>query len=405
MKWTVEQAGALDAVNRWFKNKTSPTFYLAGYAGTGKTTLARHFADNCSGVVKFAAFMGKAASVLRKKGCVGATTIHSLIYRPIGQTNNKERRELELLIEGEENKDAEDRDPNLGRWRKQLADLTARSKAMFELKKEGDSAITEADLVIVDECYTVDTRMGKDLESFGIPILYLGDPGQLKPVQGRALMADRKPDYVLEEIHRQAANSPIIWLANEIRNGRSAGWGSFGDGQVKILRKAEWDWQQVLKSDQMICGMNKTRRRLNAGTRSRLGFDKIYPLRDDKLICLNNDHDEGLLNGVTCSMLADSIKKGNLLETKISYEGLKMLHYVDPGHFEENYQKRYSYPKFDTVQHFDYGYAITGHKSQGSQWNSVTICDDKMRAQDVDLRRRWLYTTVTRAEEELVVYA
>jgi len=405
MQWTAEQEGALQAVEHWFRNKTSPSFYLAGYAGTGKTTLARHFAENCSGVVKFAAFTGKAASVLRKKGCPGATTIHSLIYRPVGQTNEKQRRSLEILIEVEENKDKADRDPMVETWRKELADLTARSRAMFELRKEGETEIMEADLVIIDECSTVDVKMGADLEGFGVPILYLGDPGQLPPVNGKGLLAKRRPDYTLEEIHRQAKDSPIIWLAHEIRQGRKTAFGSFGDGQVEILKKREWDWQRAIESDQMICGMNKTRRRLNAGARERLGFDKLYPLVDDKLICLNNDHDEGLLNGVTCSMLADSIKKGNLLEARIDYEGMRMLHYIDPGHFEENYQKRLSYPKYDTVQHFDYGYAITGHKSQGSQWPSIVVCDDKMRADDVVHRRQWLYTVVTRAEEGLTVYA
>lgn len=404
MKWTLEQEGALKAVDNWFKNKTSPSFYLAGYAGTGKTTLAKHFAQHC-GVVKFASFTGKAASVLRRMGCPGATTIHSLIYRPVGQTNEAQRRELEMLIELEEKKDKKDRSSNLTTWRRELGELTLRSQAMFELRKENETEIMEADLVIIDECSTINLQMGADLEGFGVPILYLGDPGQLPPVNGKGLLSERKPDYVLKEIHRQAKDSPILWLAHEIRQGRRAQWGEFGDGQVKIIRKAEWDWKSVIKADQMICGMNKTRHRLNAGARSRLGFDKLYPLKDDKLICLNNDHDEGLLNGVGCKMLKDSIKKGNLLEAQIEYEGFKMLHYIDPGHFEENYQKRLSYPKFDTVQHFDYGYAITGHKSQGSQWKDVVICDDKMRANDADHRRRWLYTVVTRAEKNLTVYA
>lgn len=404
MKWTTEQEGALKAVEHWFKNRSAPSFYLAGYAGTGKTTLARHFADNCSGIVKFAAFTGKAASVLQAKGCSGATTIHSLIYRPLGQTNEKQRRSLEILIQGEEIKDRDDRDPNLEKWRKELADLLLRSKALFELCKEDETDITEADLVIIDEVSNIDVRMGLHLESFGVPILYLGDPGQLPPVNGKGLMATRRPDWVLEDIQRQAKDSPIIWLSNEIRHGRNPGIGSFGDGQVAIFKKKDWSWERALESEQIICGMNATRRRLNAGTRNRLGFDKLYPLSNDKLICLNNDHDEGLLNGVTCSMLKDSIKKGNLLEAQINYDGRRMKHYIDPGHFEENYQKRFSYPKPDTVQHFDYGYAITGHKSQGSQWRNVVVCDDKMRAQDHTFRRQWLYTVYTRAEEELTVY-
>lgn len=405
MKWTLEQEGALKAVEDWYRRRETPSFHLAGYAGTGKTTLARHFASHCGGVTKFAAFTGKAASVLRTRGCVGATTIHSLIYRPVGQTNAKQRRELELLIEHEENKAKADRNPNLETWRKELADLTARSRAMFELRKEGESEITEADLVVIDESSMIDQKMGRDLERWGIPILYLGDPGQLPPVNGKGLLANRRPDYVLEEIHRQAAESAIIWLAHEIRQGRNGSFGSFGDGEVEIIRKREWDWERILKADQVICGMNRTRRRLNVGARDRLGFDKLYPLQNDKLICLKNDHDEGLLNGVTCTMDANSVKKGNMLEAQILYEGSRAMHYIDPGHFEENYHKRLSYPKYETVQHFDYGYAITGHKSQGSQWPNVVVCDDKMKSGDIVQRRKWLYTVVTRAEEALTIYA
>lgn len=405
MKWTPEQDGALRAVSEWFKHRSAPSFYLAGYAGTGKTTLARHFAENVSGVTKFAAFTGKAASVLRKRGCYGATTIHSLIYRPIGQTNAKQQRELEMLIEAEENKDKDDRSPNLAKWRRELADLAERSRAMFELRKEEESEITEADLVIIDECSMIDQKMGRDLERFGVPILYLGDPGQLPPVNGKGLLVGSQPDYVLQEIHRQAAESPIIWLAHQIRQGEHARFGSFGDGEVQILRKAEFDWERVLVADQIICGKNQTRYRLNKGARQRLGFQKLYPLQGDKLICLKNDHDEGLLNGVTCESLHNTVKKGNLLEAQILYEGKAMMHYIDPGHFELNYHRRLSYPPYDTVQHFDYGYAITGHKSQGSQWRDVVVCDDKMKADDIAHRRKWLYTVVTRAEEVLTVYA
>ncbi len=85
MQFSPQQDEALKAVSRWLKDGRKPLFRLFGYAGTGKTTLARHFAEDVGGEVQFAAFTGKAAQVLRSKGAANARTIHSLIYRPKGE--------------------------------------------------------------------------------------------------------------------------------------------------------------------------------------------------------------------------------------------------------------------------------------------------------------------------------
>src|SRR6266404_9279040 len=82
-----EQDAALKAVAEWLKAKPGQgnvplVFRLFGYAGTGKTTLARHLAEGVDGKVLYAAFTGKAACVMRSKGCRGASTIHRLIYKP-----------------------------------------------------------------------------------------------------------------------------------------------------------------------------------------------------------------------------------------------------------------------------------------------------------------------------------
>src|SRR5882724_4407249 len=135
-----EQDAALKAVAEWLKAKpgrgnTPPIFRLFGYAGTGKTTLARHIADSADGKVLFAAFTGKAAQVMRNKGCYGASTIHSLIYRA----------------------------------RESGEDIPS-----FELWD--DAPASKAKLIIIDECSMVDAELGRDLMSFGIPVLVLGDP-------------------------------------------------------------------------------------------------------------------------------------------------------------------------------------------------------------------------------------
>ncbi|MEM6463825.1 MAG: ATP-dependent RecD-like DNA helicase, partial [Pseudomonadota bacterium] len=148
MQFSNQQDQALKAVSAWLKQGKSPLFRLFGYAGTGKTTLARHFAEHVDGDVQFAAFTGKAAQVLRSKGAANAKTIHSLIYRPRG----------EEAVEDEE------------------TGKTSISP-MFSLNRQ--SPVAKASLVIVDECSMVDEELGSDLMGFGTPILVLGDPGQL----------------------------------------------------------------------------------------------------------------------------------------------------------------------------------------------------------------------------------
>lgn len=404
MSWTPEQEGALKAVDRWLKgpNRFTP-FYLAGYAGTGKTTLARHFAEHVDGQVIFAAFTGKAASVLRAKGCVGATTLHSLIYRPTGNNNTKRIKELTQLIDKEKLMGEAMNIGELKKWRLEREELTKKTRAMFELRDKNEAEdVTQAALLILDECSMIDEQMRKDIEHFKIPVLVLGDPGQLPPVGGRGGWANQKPDYFLDEIHRQAKDSKIIWLATEVRNGRWPGWMS--DPDCTIAKRKDWDWDNAIAADQIITGKNDSRHKLNSAMRRLKGFDKLYPVLGDKLICLKNNHDEGLLNGVICSAASESKVVGQTVSLSINYENELKRYYVDPGPFEENYHKRTSFPSSDVVQSFDYGYAITCHKSQGSQWPFVLICDDKMRAEDREMRKKWLYTAITRAEDKVMLY-
>lgn len=402
MQWSPDQDRALKAIDEWLKRGDSPRFALGGYAGTGKTTLARHIAENHGGEVKFGAFTGKAASVLRAKGCPNATTIHKLIYQPKGSIGETEIEELQNLIQSEALKKDPD-EMKLFTWRRELEKKTADSNAVFERKQECE--IQEADLVIIDESSMVDRRMGQDLESYDIPVLYLGDPGQLPPVKGKPHLGVNDYDFVLEEIHRQAADSPIIWLANEIRHGNSIKFGELGDGLVKLLPKSDWDMEVIVNADQVITGMNASRHRITRKMRSYIGFEQIFPLANDKLICRRNDHEKGVLNGVTCHALREGTKRGNIIYLDIEYDGRPMGGTIcDPGFFQENYGERTHFPKGDGIQQFDYGYCITGHKSQGSQWGHVVIADDKMRVNDRSQRQKWLYTVVTRAEERLTYY-
>src|SRR3569623_3600695 len=259
MQFTPHQEDALKAVADWLKAKpgtgsTPQIFRLFGYAGTGKTTLATHLAEAVDGEVKFAAFTGKAASVMRGKGCRGATTIHSLIYR--------------ARESGEEI-------PSFDLW--------------------DEAPASKASLIIIDECSMVDPELGKDLLSFDVPLLVLGDPAQLPPIQGGGFFTEAEPDVMLTEVHRQAQDNPIIRLSMDIRAGEYLEPGRYGE--TEVVPKGELDPQRVLDADQVLVGRNNTRRVYNMRMRERRGFKDTMPVAGDKLVCLRNNRKKGLFNG------------------------------------------------------------------------------------------------------------
>src|SRR5882757_8421947 len=257
--FTPHQDAALSAVADWYKakpgrNGTPGIFRLFGYAGTGKTTLARHLAEGVDGKVLFAAFTGKAACVMRSKGCRGASTIHRLIYKP---------------------PESKEEQPSFELWSKAPA--------------------SNAKLIIIDECSMVDAELARDLMSFNVPLLVLGDPAQLPPIQGGGFFTDVKPDAMLTEVHRQAQDNPIVRLSMDIRAGKPLTEGQYGETQV--VRKSDLDPKRVLDADQVLVGRNVTRRAYNARLRERRGFADTLPMVGDKLVCLRNNRRKGLFNG------------------------------------------------------------------------------------------------------------
>jgi exodeoxyribonuclease-5 len=373
MQFAPQQDEALKAVSQWLKGGRSQLFRLFGYAGTGKTTLARHFAENVDGEVVFAAFTGKAAQVLRSKGATNAKTIHSLIYRPRGE---------------EEVEDEETGKTSIA--------------PMFAINRQ--SPVAKAALIIVDECSMVDEALGKDLMSFGTPILVLGDPGQLPPVSGGGYFTNHEPDFLLTDIHRQARDNPIIQLAMQVREGKEIMHGDYGTAQV--ISKGQVTQPLVLEADQVLVGTNRTRRRYNQRLRELKGFTSEYPQSGDKLVCLRNDPAKGLLNGSLWQVMSSSketVKPGiNLMirpedddmdrgAAKIKL--LKAAFEDVEGEIPWSTRKRYD--------EFDYGYALTVHKAQGSQWNNVVLFDESWAFRDT--RERWLYTAITRAAERLTI--
>ena len=373
MKFSPQQDEALTRVADWLRRGDQPIFRLFGYAGTGKTTLARHFAEGVEGGVQFAAFTGKAAQVLRSKGAKSAKTLHSLIYRPRGE---------EAL-----------EDETTG---------TARVSPTFSLNRQ--SPVAKAKLVVVDECSMVDEALGRDLLSFGTPILVLGDPGQLPPVSGGGFFTEAEPDFLLTEIHRQARDNPILELALDAREGRELKLGDYG--AARVITKREVDRDEVLGADQVLVGTNRTRRLYNNRLRELKGFTGALPQSGDKLVCLRNDPAKGLLNGSLWQVMTaspETTKPGTNLLVKPDDDDIdkgmakiKLLKQVfeDPtAEIAWALKRRYD--------DFDYGYALTVHKAQGSQWDDVMLFDESWAFKDS--RERWLYTAITRAAERLTI--
>lgn len=373
MEFSPQQDEALKAVAGWLKAGQPQIFRLFGYAGTGKTTLARYFAEHVDGKVQFAAFTGKAAQVLRSKGAVNARTIHSLIYRPRGEETVED-------------------------------DVTGKTSIspMFSINRQ--SPIAKAKLVVVDECSMVDEELGRDLLSFDTPVLVLGDPAQLPPISGGGFFTEYEPDFLLTEIHRQARDNPIIRLALDVREGREFMRGNYGTAQV--IGREEVDQELVLSADQVLVGINRTRRRYNRRLRELKGFGAAYPQAGDKLVCLRNDPAKGLLNGSLWKVMTsarETVKPGiNLLvspEEDDPDRGVAKIKLLKAVFEDQETEIPWSTKK--RYDDFDYGYALTVHKAQGSQWNNVVLFDESYAFKET--RQRWLYTAITRAAETLTV--
>ncbi len=155
--------------------------------------------------------------------------------------------------------------------------------------------LTKSSLVIIDECSMVDQELGRDLLSFGKPVLVLGDPAQLPPVKGGGFFTEGPPDVMLTEVHRQAADNPIIKMSMLVREGRKLSLGPYGESLV--VERRDIDSGTVTAADQLLVGLNRTRHAYNKRMRELFGHADVFPQVGDKLVCLKNNRTKGLLNG------------------------------------------------------------------------------------------------------------
>ena len=407
MQFSSEQDAALKAVDEWYRNGDKQVFHFFGYAGTGKTTLARHFAQNIEGNVLFAAYTGKAAHVLKTKGCDNASTIHSLIYHSRDKSRarlEELQQQLESLLKELIEARVEDFDnhPKVRALRKEIKnEIDNADQPMFILNH--DSEVKDAEMVVIDECSMVDAQMGQDLLSFGTPILVLGDPAQLPPVGGAGYFTERvKPDVMLTEVHRQAQESPILRMATKVRNQETLDLGDYGDNCRVLPKGHKIESDEVLQFDQVLVGKNATRRSSNKRIRQIKGYHDPYPVINDRLVCLRNNSELGLLNGAIFHVAdVTGVMDEKVFMSITPEDSIVSLEVGAHEHYFLGKEDELNWFKKREAQEFDYGYALTVHKSQGSQWGSVCLFDESYCFRND--RWRWLYTGITRAADSVTV--
>ena len=364
--FTPHQDAALKAVADWLKakpgkNGTPPVFRLFGYAGTGKTTLARHIAEGVEGGVKFAAFTGKAALVMRNKGCDNASTIHSLIYR--ARESGVEQPSFEL-------------------W--------------------DDAPASKAKLIVIDECSMVDAELGRDLMSFECPLLVLGDPAQLPPIQGGGFFTDCEPDVMLTEVHRQAQDDPIIRMSMDVREGRDLDIGRYGESQV--VSRAELDPDRVMQADQVLVGRNNTRRAYNMRVRQKQNIeDPLAGRRRQAGLSAQQPQEGPVQRRAVAGEVARGVEIQHHHHAAVARRGFRPQGDKGLGARRLLWRRHRHHPweQRKPYDEFDYGYVLTVHKSQGSQWDDVVLFDESFAFQES--RARWLYTGITRAAKRLSI--
>jgi exodeoxyribonuclease-5 len=381
-----DQAKALREIGAWYRSKSSPYLTLGGYAGTGKSTLIAYLRiklreSDEEARVAFCAYTGKAARVLaerlreqkvaRRRDSV--STIHSLIY-------------------------------------------TTREEAGGPPRWERKDAL-DFDLVIVDEASMVDETIWRDLLSFGVPVLAVGDHGQLPPV-GSSFNLMAEPQLRLEKIWRQAEDSAIIEVATQARTSGLMSVGSFGAG-VRKLDAAQGETAQLVqeliegwKPELMVlCGFNQTRLRLNQAVRQATGAESPEPRVGDRVVCLRNNRVSRVYNGMLGTIAAirpaDDDPERAWYEAEIELEGEDYRYFGKLLRSQfgaaETVREVPGLPDGERGDLWDFGYALTVHKAQGSQARNVLVFEERSRHMDDEAWRRWLYTAVTRAQVELTI--
>lgn len=372
-----DQVAAIEQAVQWYRDfrdgKTKKIFFaLGGYAGTGKTTVARHIANLCAPPtrVKYIAPTGKAAARLRDKGCVGAETVHRFLYDYLGSD-----------FYG---------DPE------------------FQTKASLDEAPL---LIICDEASMIGERMGGDIISKRIPVLFLGDLGQAEPVGDAPFLDPEDFSVNMTNIERNKGN--IVRASFYVRTGGRLPAREYDDVKVYDRRYTMNDIENHIGEDSvMLCSRNSTRQLLNHKARIVLRVNEtLLPEIGEKVICTFNQRKNGIYNGE--QFILESLRQ--LEETEMSdtddefmmMAGLRSLSNGEKRTAKFNSScfiaptEDQRYAAYRKLGGFDFGYALTIHKSQGSEWPRVMLLEETLKNTSY---ARLQYTGITRAIDHLTVF-
>lgn len=385
---TSEQREALRQIFGWLSTEPKEPFVLGGYAGTGKSTLLTILRlilkkKRPEWRVAFASFTGKATRVLEAKlkdekavfTKDRISTLHSLLYAPIMGKSG------------------------------QIESWIRKDKFPYQL-------------LVVDEASMITEDIWRDIQLTGMPVLAVGDHGQLPPIGSNFyLMAEA--NYRLETIHRQAAGSPILEVAQLAREKGVIPVQKFGDGVEKFNSQSSEaqvmmnDYFQTYQASTLfLTGFNNSRVQINASIRAAQWRNPDQPESGDQVVCLKNDWEVGIFNGMTGKLQNLEVAKRDD-EKIISYYGEVVDEFENIIFSGLMAAEQFNNPttlKFSRIQQreigqlFDYGYALTVHKAQGSQAPRVIVVEERSKHMDDEEWRRWLYTAVTRAEQELYIF-
>jgi len=410
-------------------------FTVSGLAGTGKTVtlieLVRRMKEQGFRPAVCAP-TGKAAHVISgKQDYFKARTLHSVLTdNPVDHLKEINARmevckadmmarphmRAELLAEWENLQDLADKYGNKSKMSFQAID----PEDFYEF----------FDCLICDEASMIgqDTMMRPFINNIKVPKIYFGDYGQLPPVQDRPAIDLANPDIKLTEIHRQAEGSGIIKVAHNVRGNGAVDIETFAasadltysddEGIATVLEYA--------KDHQVLVWKNVTRHHLNLAIRLAKGFDyvslpdgdQLRPMPGEELLFDQNKADDGIFKGqplkiVEIQATDEYMKRTNPYLTKATIELENGLEYscvlclsdlIPPNVMLMDNQREDTYSRIESERKgvkVMYPYALTVHKSQGSEWPKVCVVGEYPRR--MDGFPEWFYTGVTRAKDELVV--
>lgn len=380
-----EQVFAMYDAENWWHKSNDQIFEIMGPAGSGKTTIILYLVERLGltlDQVLFVAFMGKAAMVMAQKN-LPAKTIHSTIYEY----------EKEIVRENG----------------KIVMNSNGRPKTQL-VKKLKDHIPHKIKLIVVDEGGLVNEELGRDLASFGVPIIALGDPNQLPPVFGKCFFFEH-PNVVLTKVMRQAEGNPIIWLSQEAIQGHKLQKGIYGNSAV--IGKSDLNEYIFSQADTVLTFSNKLRYDVNMLFREQ--FKKIKrldtPVVGEKVVCRKNnwgkciDDNIYLTNGTTGFI--DYVDISKFDGTKFKMDFMPDFSITPFKNLTVNYKALFAKPTDEdvgydfTTDKFEFGYAITTHMSQGSQFNKpLFLVEDCIPS---SIRKNILYTGITRAVDRITI--